>query len=130
MSRWSLWVGRVLSALCVLALAFSASFKFRAPPEVVQAFTTKYGYPAGTLVPIGVLELSCALLYAIPQTATLGAILVTSYLGGAVSTHVRASEPWFAPVILGVVAWVALYLRDPRLHELVPLRRSPRPPAP
>ena len=123
MRRWTVWVGRILSALCVLLLLYSGQFKFHAPPEIVQAFTSKYGYPAGSLVPIGVLEVSCALLYAIPQTAVLGAILVTTYLGGAVSTHVRASEPWVAPVIVGIVAWIALYLRDPRLRPLVPLRR-------
>ena len=66
----------------------------------------------------------------LPVVAVLGAILVTTYLGGAVSTHVRASEPWFAPVILGIVAWLGLFLRERRLHELVPLRRLFRPPSP
>ncbi|HEX9574035.1 MAG TPA: DoxX family protein [Myxococcales bacterium] len=126
MGRWSVWVGRVLSALPVLAMLFSATFKFRAPAEVVQIFTGKFGYPPQTLTPLGVVELSCAVLYAIPQTAVLGALLMTGYLGGAVATHVRVSDVWLPPAVLGVVAWVGLYLREPRLRDLLPLRRLPR----
>jgi DoxX-like protein len=132
MGRWSVWVGRVLSALPVVGLILSATFKFRAPPEVVQVFTGKFGYPAQTLMPIGVAELCCAVLYAIPQTAVLGAVLMTGYLGGAIATHVRVSDPeWVGPAILGVVAWLGLFLRDPRLRELLPLRAgaAPRPEA-
>jgi DoxX-like protein len=93
----------------------------------VQVFTGKFGYPQQTLTTIGVLELSCAVLYAIPQTAVLGAVLMTGYLGGAVATHVRISDPeWVGPAVLGVVAWVGLYLREARLRELLPLRRLPR----
>jgi len=125
MSRSILWTGRVISALPVLAMVFSAVIKFRAPPEVVQAFTGKYGYPAEVLTTIGVLEVSCVILYVIPQVAVLGAVLMTAYLGGAVATHVRASEAWFAPVIVAALAWLGLYLREPRLHELLPLRRLP-----
>ncbi|HYS19819.1 MAG TPA: DoxX family protein [Gemmatimonadales bacterium] len=119
-------MGRVLSALPVLAMLFSATFKFRAPAEVVQIFTGKFGYPPQTLTPLGVVELSCAVLYAIPQTAVLGALLMTGYLGGAVATHVRVSDVWLPPAVLGVVAWVGLYLREPRLRDLLPLRRLPR----
>ncbi len=125
MGRWSVWVGRVLSALPVLAMLFSATFKFRAPAEVVQIFTGKFGYPPQTLTPLGVVELSCAVLYAIPQTAVLGALLMTGYLGGAVATHVRVSDVWLPPAVLGVVAWVGLYLREPRLRDLLPLRQLP-----
>jgi hypothetical protein len=125
MSRGRIWVGRVLSALPVLMMLFSAFLKFRAPPEVVKAFTGQFGYPAQTLMWLGVVELSCAVIYAIPQTAVLGAVLVTAYLGGAVATHVRVSDVWFAPVVLGILAWIGLYLREPRLRELVPIRRLP-----
>ena len=129
MGRWSVWLGRVLSALPVLLLLFSAVLKLRGPAEVVQVFTGKFGYPQQTLTPLGIVELSCAVLYAIPQTAFLGAVLVTGYLGGAVATHVRISDPeWFGPAVLGVLAWVGLYLRDPRLRELLPLRRLRRNP--
>jgi hypothetical protein len=127
MGRWSVWVGRVLSALPVLAMLFSATFKFRAPAEVVQIFTGKFGYPAQTLTPLGIVEMSSAVLYAIPQTAVLGALLMTGYLGGAVATHVRVSDPeWVGAAVLGAVAWVGLYLREPRLRDLLPLRRLPR----
>jgi len=126
MGRWSVWVGRVLSALPVLMMLFSAFLKFRAPEEVVQVFTGKFGYPAQTLTPLGIVEMSSAVLYAIPQTAVLGALLMTGYLGGAVATHVRVSDVWLPPAVLGVVAWVGLYLREPRLRDLLPLRRLPR----
>jgi hypothetical protein len=86
-----------------------------------------FGYPHSALIPIGVTELSCALVYAIPRTSVLGAVLVAGYLGGAVATHVRLSQPvWPAPALLGVLAWLGLWLRDPRLRELLPLRREPR----
>ena len=125
-SRAALWTGRVLSALVVLALAFSASLKLRRPPEVVESFVNMFGYPDTTLGTIGVVELACAAVYAIPQTAVLGAILVTGYLGGAVATHVRVNDVFIPPLVLGVLAWVGLYLREPRLRRLLPLRSSSR----
>src|SRR6187397_1579361 len=117
-----LWVGRVLSALPVLMLTFSAVMKFSRSPQVMEGFVGKFGYPEGTLLPIGVVELICALLYAVPRTSVLGAILLTGYMGGATATHVRVSDPWFMAVLLGVVAWAGLYLREPRLRALLPLR--------
>jgi DoxX-like family len=127
MSRGSLWSGRIISALPVLALLFGAVGKLRAPPDMVQIFTGHFGYPAQTLTTIGMLELACAVLYAIPQTSVLGAVLMTGYLGGAVATHVRISETdWVFGATVGVLAWLGLYLRDPRLRELLPLRRLPR----
>ena len=121
-SKPVLWVGRVLSALPVLMLTFSAVMKFTRSPQVMEGFVGKFGYPEGTLLPIGVVELICALLYAVPRTSVLGAILRTGYMGGATATHVRVSDPWFMAVLLGVVAWAGLYLRDPRLRALLPLR--------
>ena len=123
-SRARVWTGRVLSALAVVGLLFSAFMKFQRPPEVVDFFVNKFGYPAGSLLTIGILEAACAIVYAIPQTAVLGAVLVTGYLGGAVATHVRVADPFISPIVLGVVAWVGLYLREPRLWSLLPLRRS------
>jgi hypothetical protein len=126
MSRGTLWAGRIISALPVLGLAFSAFGKLRGQPEVVQIFTGHFGYPAQTLTTIGVLEVTCAVLYAIPQTSVLGAVLMTGYLGGAVATHVRVSETaWVFAAVLGAMAWLGLFLRDPRLRELLPLRRLP-----
>ena len=123
-SKAVLWVGRVLSALPVLLMAFSAAMKFSHSPEIVASFAGQFGYPEKTLFAIGVIELACAVLYAIPRTAILGAILVTGYLGGAAATHVRISDPSFImPILLGVFAWAGLYLRDRRIADLLPLRR-------
>lgn len=123
-SRGWLWAGRVLSALPVLMMLMSAVVKFMKPAAVVETFISKLGYPENTLVPIGVLELACIVLYAIPQTAVLGAVLVTGYLGGAIATHVRVGDPFVSPLVLGVFAWAGLYLRDERLRALLPLRKS------
>jgi hypothetical protein len=121
--RWVLWTGRVLSALPPLLMVFSASLKLSHAPQLVQSWTT-FGYSERWLTPIAVTELACVLLYLLPRTAVLGAVLTTGYLGGAVATHVRLSDPAFiTPFLLGCVAWAGLYLRDPRLRELLPVRR-------
>lgn len=120
---WQLWLGRVLSGLVVAMLCFSGAMKVSQSPDVIKGLVEQMGYPATSIVLIGAAELLCALLYAVPQTAILGAILVTGYLGGATATHVRAGDAFIAPVILGVIAWAALVLRDPRLRTLLPLRR-------
>lgn len=129
---WVRWTGRVLSALPVLMMTMSAGMKLSGSEMVVSQFTGKYGYLANTLPAIALLELACAALYVIPRTAVLGAILVASYLGGAVATHVRAGEggALVVPVLLGIAAWAGLYLRDERLQALLPLRRRPVTPSP
>ena len=123
-SRALVWTGRVLSALTVVGLAFSAVMKFRRPPEVVDFFVNKFGYPDATLATIGILEIACAVLYAIPQTAVLGAILVTAFFGGAFVSHLRIGDAagGSVPVVLAAMAWIGLYLRDERLRSLIPLR--------
>ncbi len=120
-SKAALWGGRVASALPALAMAMSGAMKVSHGAPVVEGFA-KFGYPAGALTPIGIVELACVVLYLIPRTAVLGAILIAAYLGGAVATHVRAGEPFILPVLLGVLAWVGLWLRDPRVRALAPLR--------
>jgi hypothetical protein len=124
-TNWVLWVGRGLSAIPVLMLIMSASMKLSHAPQMVQAWTGKFGFSESALVPIAILELACMAIYAIPQTAVLGAILVAGYLGGATCTHVRVGDGAGAitPVVLGVLAWLGLYLRDQRLRSLLPLRR-------
>jgi hypothetical protein len=106
-------------------MLFDGIFKLPKPAPVVDSFK-KLGYDPDIAIPIGVLALLCAILYAIPRTAVLGAILLTGYLGGAVATHVRVDDPLFThilfPVYFGVLAWVGLYLRDERLRALVPVR--------
>ncbi|HTU41031.1 MAG TPA: DoxX family protein [Candidatus Aquilonibacter sp.] len=120
-SNQSLWAGRALSTLAVVLFLFTASFIFLKPEMAMQGFV-HYGYPEGWLLRITVIEVACAILYAIPQTSVLGAILLTAYLGGATATHVRVGEPFYLPIITGIVVWVGLFLREPRLRALVPLR--------
>lgn len=123
--RWTLWAGRILTALPILMMSFSATMKFIRPPQMLEQFVRTFGYPESTLLAIGVVEISCVLLYAIPRTAILGAVLITGYLGGAVATHVRIADPSFVmPFMLGVLAWAGVYLRDERLRALMPLRRT------
>lgn len=118
---WGLWIGWALSVLVALLLVMGGAMGLAHPPAVLEGFQ-KYGYPSSAIVPVALAELSCAVLYLIPQTSVLGAILLTGYLGGAVSTHVRASEGFVPAVVVGVVAWFALFLREPRLRALTPLR--------
>jgi hypothetical protein len=87
-------------------------------------FTNKLGYQESALTGIGLLELACTALYLIPQTAFLGALLLTGYLGGAIATHVRIGEPFTAPLVLGILVWVGLYLRESRLKALAPIRST------
>jgi hypothetical protein len=124
-SKKNLWIGRIVGGLPALFLLVDGAMKLFKPAVVVEA-TTKLGYPESTIIPIGVVLLVCTILYLIPTTAVLGAILLTGYLGGAVATHVRAGEPLFSvvfPIIFGVLLWLALYLVDPRLRALLPLRK-------
>lgn len=120
-SKGSFWAGCFLSALPVLLFAFTGAFSLLKPAVSVQGFV-HYGYPEGALLRITIAELACAILYAIPRTSVLGAILLTGYLGGATATHLRVGEPFYLPIIVGVVIWLGLYLRDGRLRELIPLR--------
>ena len=120
-SKKMLWTGRVLSALPVLMLLFSAGMKLAKPAPVLEGFV-HLGYPASLALALGILELACTVLYVIPRTSVLGAILLTGYLGGATATHLRIGEPFYGPVLLGVLVWAGLYLRDPRLRALLPLR--------
>jgi len=124
-SKVKLWSGWILSALPVLAMLASAAIKLQHAPQTVQMFGGKFGYPENLLLPLAVVELVCALLYVIPRTAVLGAILVTGFFGGAIATHARVHDPGFVnALVLGIFVWVGLYLRDPRLRALLPLRRS------
>jgi hypothetical protein len=123
-STAALWAGRVASALPVLMLLFSAAMKFAKPPDAVEGFT-HLGWDANLALGLGILELVCTIVYLIPQTAVLGAVLLTGYLGGAIATHVRIGEYFIVPhVVLGVLIWLGLFLRDVRLRALLPLRTS------
>ena len=122
-SKAAWWAGTIISTLIVLLMGVLPILLLLFNRAMIEDGTEKQGYPRDVAVPILIVEIVCALLYAIPRTAGLGAILLTAYLGGAVATHVRASEPWFIPVIVGVLVWLGLYLRDPRVRALVPLRK-------
>jgi hypothetical protein len=107
-SKAALWAGWVISVLPVLLMLFSASLKLSKVPAAVEGFG-KFGYGEHLLLPLGIVEVCCALIYLIPRTAILGAILVTGYLDGAAATHVRVNDPSFVmPILLGVIAWLGL----------------------
>jgi hypothetical protein len=121
------WAGIVISAIPTLFLLMDAVGKLFKPEPVVTG-TIELGYPETVIVPLGITLLICTILYAIPMTSILGAILLTGYLGGAVATHVRVGNPVFThmlfPVYLGIMIWLGLYLRDVRLRSLIPLRSN------
>ncbi len=123
-SKTTLWAGIIISALAILFLAFDSVIKVIQHVEAVRP-TTELGYAANLVLPIGIIELVCLLLYAYPRTSILGAILLTGHLGGAVATHLRAGSDWFPllfPFIIGALIWGGLYLRDHGLRTLIPLR--------
>jgi hypothetical protein len=120
-----MWTGRVLSSVVVLFLLFDGAIKLLEVAAVAEALH-QLGFPMSTAPGIGILGLSCAVLYAIPRTAVLGAIVLTGLLGGAIASHVRVNDPLFSHtlfgVYLGVMAWSGLWLRDGRLRAMIPLR--------
>jgi hypothetical protein len=126
LSKGRLWTGRIMSALPALFLLVDGVGKLIKPAPVVEG-TVQLGYPESVLLGLGIVLLTCTILYTIPRTAILGAILLTGYLGGAIATHVRVGSPLFShilfPVYLAVLIWGGLYLRDERLRALIPLRR-------
>ncbi len=122
-SKGMIWTGRVVSAIPVLLLVISAAMKFAAPAAVAEG-VARFGYPAGLLFVIGVVEFLSCVVYVIPRTAVLGAILMTGYLGGATATNVRVGDPsWIMTVVLGVLVWGGLFFRDERIRALIPIRR-------
>lgn len=119
--KWMRWAGIVASAVPVLMLVMSAGMKLSHGAQVVEGMA-KAGFK-DILLPLGIVELLCTVIYVVPQTAVLGAILLTGYLGGAIVTHVRLSDPFVTPLLLGVLVWGGLFLRDERLRALLPLRK-------
>jgi hypothetical protein len=123
-SKTMIWAGWVVSILPALMLCFSAYSKLSPPPDFEKNLAA-VGWPASVMFALGIVELTCTILYLIPPTAVLGAILLTGYLGGATATHVRIADWGHAPipVILGIVIWIGVALRDGRLWSLIPWRR-------
>jgi TRAP-type C4-dicarboxylate transport system permease small subunit len=123
-SKAALWTGRVTSALPVLLILFGSVMKLMKTAPVVDGFV-RAGLPERLIIPVGIIELLCVIVYAIPRTAVLGAILMTGLLGGATLTTVRIGDPtWPLPVVVGMLAWGGLFFRDLRLRDLIPLRRT------
>ena len=123
-SKILLIVGWFFSAIPILLMGVGGSLMLLTSPAAAAKGLEAHGYPSHLVTTIISLEIACAVLYAIPRTAVLGAILMTGYLGGATATHVRVGEiQWVFPVIFGVIAWLGLFLRDRRLRELLILRR-------
>jgi hypothetical protein len=116
-----LWTGRILSALAVIFLAFDGSIKLMRLPVVLEA-TAQLGFPTSSIVLTGVMLLVCTLVYVIPRTSVVGAVLLTGYLGGAVAAQMRVGNPPFEtvfPIIVGSVVWAGIFVRDRRVQALV-----------
>ncbi|MFL5331566.1 MAG: DoxX family protein [Gemmataceae bacterium] len=119
-------IGWILTTLVTLMMCTGIVFQYIDNPginEQKKLFTDKFGYPADVAFPLAIVQLVCGILFFIPQTAVLGAILLTGYLGGAVATHMRVHDNFAMAVVVGVVVWLALYLRDARVRALLPFRR-------
>jgi len=127
-SKTALWLGRIISAFAALFLLLDGLGKVMKPAAVVEA-TMQLGYPESVISSLGIVVLVCTLLYLVPPTATLGAVLLTGFLGGAVASNLRVGSPLLShvlfPVYVGLLVWGGLYLRDERLRALFPLRRRP-----
>ena len=125
-SKGRLWTGRVLSGVAVLFLLFDSTIHILKPAVVTEGFT-KLGYPVTVAVPLGLIELACVILYLIPRTSVLGAVLLTGYLGGAISAQLRVTAPLLStllfPIYVALFLWGGLYLRDARVRALIPIRR-------
>jgi DoxX-like family len=124
-SKAGLWAGRIVSGLVVLFMIFDGLTKVLKTPQVVEA-TVRIGFPESSIVGIGIAVLVWTALYVIPRTSVLGAILLTAHLGGTIAANVRAGSPVFNtsfPIVFGVLVWLGLFLREYRLHALIPLRR-------
>jgi hypothetical protein len=133
-SRRRFWTGRIITALPVLFLLFDAGIKLAPPNAAVTEAMTRLGWPTGLAFEIGILELICLVAYLVPRTAVLGAVLFTGFLGGAIATHMRISNPLFShtlfPTYVGALLWVGLYLRDERVRALVRAARIAPPARP
>ena len=120
-SRHVTWVGWILTGLPSALLLASAAMKLFGAPGLSEGFA-HLGWPVGLAVPLGILEVAVTLVYLVRRTSVLGAILVTGYMGGAIATHVRVGDPYYVQIGIGIAVWAGVYLREPRLRSLIPLR--------
>jgi len=125
-SKAARWTGYVLQGIVSLLLAFDCLIKIFPSQEAIQG-TGDLGYPTSALLPIGLIALACLILYLVPRTAVLGAVLWTGYLGGAIATHVRVGNPLAThtlfPIYVAILIWGGIWLRDERIRALIPFRR-------
>ena len=117
------WAGRVVSGLIGLLFLVSAFMKIKGGPELTEGMQ-HLGLPDSMLLPLAIIEAACAVIYLIPATAVTGAILLTGFIGGAMCTHWRVGDPFYLHIGLGIMVWLALYVRESRLKNLIPLRKS------
>jgi uncharacterized membrane protein YphA (DoxX/SURF4 family) len=117
------WVGRVISGLAACAFLFSGFMKLKGGDELVQGMA-HLGLPDSMARPLAIVELACAVIYVIPTTAVLGAILLAGYMGGAICTHWRVGDSFLPQIAIGVAVWLGLWLRESRLRSILPLRFS------
>lgn len=117
------WTGRVITWVVSLLFLFSGVMKLVGGPEVKEGMA-HLGLAESLMIPLAILEIACTAVYLIPATSVLGAVLLTGYLGGAICTHWRVGDPVLGPAVIGLVIWLGIYLREPRLKALLPLRRA------
>ena len=125
-SKGRLWTGRILSGIAIVFLLFDAVIHLIKPAPVVTAFG-QLGYPISASVPIAIIEFVCIAFYIVPRTSILGAVLLTGYLGGAIAAQLRIGAPLFStllfPIYVAFLVWGGLYLRDPIVRTIIPIRR-------
>jgi len=115
------WIGRVISILTSLVFLMSGGMKLKDGAEVTQGMA-HLGLPDSLILPLAIIEISCVVIYLIPKTSILGAILLTGFIGGAICAHLRVGDPFYVQIIIGMLIWLGLYLREDRLKGLIPLR--------
>ncbi|HXZ13761.1 MAG TPA: DoxX family protein [Candidatus Sulfotelmatobacter sp.] len=120
-SKGMLWTGRILSGLVAAFMLFNGGIAVTRPAFAREGFA-HLGYPDSAALGVAIALVASAVIYAIPRTSILGAVLLTGYLGGATASHVRIGEPFYFPLAVAVLAWVGIYLREARLRALIPLR--------
>ena len=127
-SKTQLWTGRIMSSLVILFMLFDAVLKFIKPEAVIQTTIHELGYQEHHILIHGLLALIPTILYAIPRTSVLGAVLLTAHLGGAIASHMRVDNPLFShllfPVFVAILMWGGIWLRDNRLQKMIPLKQS------
>jgi len=119
--NWVNWAGWIITALVVVAFGMSGGMKLQGGPKP-EEMITHIGYSADMIKPLAIFEIACLVLYLLPVTSVLGAILFTGYMGGAIASHVRVGDPFIPQIIIGVLVWLGVFFRDYRLRQLVPFR--------